>query len=45
MLIKRVKKWNKFLFRNIVYKRTVNRKEGLMDIPIANYKVNTLYRY
>ena len=44
-LIKRVKKWDKFLFRNVVYRKTVNRKKGLMDVPIANYKVSTLYRH
>jgi len=45
MLIKRAKKWDKFLFKNIVYKRIVNRKKGLIDIPIANYEVSILYRH
>ena len=42
-LIKRVEKWDKFLFRNVVYKRTVDGKEGLIDISTANYKVSTLH--
>ena len=45
ILIERVKKWDKFLFRNMVYRRTVNGKEGLIDVLIANYEVSTLYGY
>ena len=45
MLIEKAKKWDKFLFRNMVYRRTVNGKEGLMDVPIVNYEVSTLYRH
>ena len=45
ILIKRAEKWDKFLFRNIVYRRMVDGKEGLMDITTANYKVSTLYRH
>ena len=45
ILIKRVKKWDKFLFRNVVYKKIVNKKEGLIDVLIANYKVSTLHRH
>lgn len=41
--IERAEKWDKFLFRNVVYRRTVNGKEGLMDVPTANYEVSTLH--
>jgi len=27
----------------VVYRRIVDKKEGLIDVPTANYKVSTLY--